>query len=173
MTGTGRQRMAELLRCPDQFPSPGAVRPCPAKDMDEGAASAVATGPVQLETADGARGPLLAQATDPTPLAGCAVCRQTPEVGAGCVNAHVRICAGGAGKPASLPQQDVGDGCNAHPPCLGRRRCEAPYLAYPGPAHVAFDLGQLGAMAPELLTGPIGEAGPVAGEMTGDAGCCI
>ena len=32
------------------------------------------------------------------------VCRQTPEVGAGCVNAHVRIYAGGAGKPASLPR---------------------------------------------------------------------
>ena len=31
-------------------------------------------------------------------------CRQIPEVGAGCVNAHVRIRAGGAGKPASLPR---------------------------------------------------------------------
>ena len=33
-----------------------------------------------------------------------AVCRQTPEIRAVCVRAHVRICAGGAGKPAFLPQ---------------------------------------------------------------------
>ena len=28
----------------------------------------------------------------------------TPEVGAGCVNAHVRICAGGLAQPSSLPR---------------------------------------------------------------------
>ena len=30
--------------------------------------------------------------------------RSLPEVGAVCVSAHVRICAGGAGQPASLPR---------------------------------------------------------------------
>ena len=30
--------------------------------------------------------------------------RSLPKVGAVCVNAHVRICAGGAGQPASLPR---------------------------------------------------------------------
>ena len=34
-------------------------------------------------------------------------CRQRPEVGAVCANAHVRICAGGAGQPASLPRKYV------------------------------------------------------------------
>ncbi len=32
----------------------------------------------------------------PPPMAGSAVCRQAPEVGAGWINVHVRICAGGA-----------------------------------------------------------------------------
>ena len=30
--------------------------------------------------------------------------RQVPEVGAGCIKVHVRICAGGAGQLASLPR---------------------------------------------------------------------
>ena len=38
------------------------------------------------------------------PLAHHTVCRQPPKVGAVCVNAHVRICAGGPGQPGSLPQ---------------------------------------------------------------------
>ena len=33
--------------------------------------------------------------------------RSLPEVGAVCVNAHVRICAGGAGQPASLPRNGL------------------------------------------------------------------
>ena len=37
-------------------------------------------------------------------MAGTAVRRQIPEVGAGWFNDHVRICAGDAGKPASLPR---------------------------------------------------------------------
>ena len=35
------------------------------------------------------------------------ICRQPPKVGAVCVNAHVRICAGGAGQPASLPRKSA------------------------------------------------------------------
>ena len=38
---------------------------------------------------------------DTAPMAKKAVCRQTPEVGAVCVNAHVRICAGVQGNPHS------------------------------------------------------------------------
>ena len=34
-------------------------------------------------------------------------CRQRPEVGAVCANAHVRICAGSAGQPASLPRKVI------------------------------------------------------------------
>ena len=51
--------------------------------------------------------PILAQAVDPTPVAGTAVRRQIPEVGAGWFNDHVRICAGGAGKPVSLPRPSL------------------------------------------------------------------
>ena len=40
----------------------------------------------------------------PPPMAGSAVCRQSPEVGAGWFNDHVRICAGGAQQYAFLPQ---------------------------------------------------------------------
>ena len=36
----------------------------------------------------------------PPPVARPAICRHALEVGAVCVNAHVRICAGGAGQPA-------------------------------------------------------------------------
>ena len=72
--------------------------------MAEGSAPTVATRPLQLATAASPRGPILAQAVDPTPVAGTAVRRQIPEVGAGWFNDHVRICAGGAGKPVSLPR---------------------------------------------------------------------
>ena len=44
----------------------------------------------------------------------------------------------------------------------GRCRCEAPDFAYPGSAYVSLDLEQLGIVAPELLAGPVGEAGPLA-----------
>ena len=53
------------------------------------------------------------------PLARHAVCRQPPKVGAVCVNAHVRICAGGPGQPGSLPQPS---GASA---CVDWRRCGA------------------------------------------------
>ena len=97
MAGAGGQRMAELLRRPDECPLPAKLHPCPETGMAEGAASAVAAGSLQLATAASARRPLLANAPDPTPMAEHAVRRQIPEVGAGCVNAQVRICAGGAG----------------------------------------------------------------------------
>ena len=40
-------------------------------------------------------------------MADYAICRQPPKVGAVCVNAHVRICAGGAGQPAFLPRSTL------------------------------------------------------------------
>ena len=60
-----------------------------------------------LEVAASAGGPMLAQAVGPTPVARIAVGRQVPEVGAGWLNDHVWICAGGAGKPASLPRPSL------------------------------------------------------------------
>ena len=47
----------------------------------------------------------VAQAAHRPPMAAHPICRQSPKVGAVCVSAHVRICAGGAGQPASLPQK--------------------------------------------------------------------
>ena len=47
---------------------------------------------------DRAVGQRLAPKTaDPSPLAGCALCSQTPKVGAVCPGGPVRLCAGGAG----------------------------------------------------------------------------
>ena len=46
----------------------------------------------------------------PPPMAGSAVYRQAPEVGAGWFNDHVRICAGGAQQCAFLPQLRGGGG---------------------------------------------------------------
>ena len=41
--------------------------------------------------------PAVAPTPNRTPMAGPAICRQPPKVGAGWFNDHVRICAGGAG----------------------------------------------------------------------------
>ena len=46
-------------------------------------------------------------------MAGPAVCRQAPEVGAGWFSDHVRICAGGAQQCAFLPQ--LGEGLGNDP----------------------------------------------------------
>ena len=104
VAGAGRQRVAELLCRPDECPLPAKLHLHPETDMAEGAAPTVATGSLQLSTAASPGGPILAQALDPTPVAGTAVRRQIPEVEAGWFNDDVRICAGGAGKPASLPR---------------------------------------------------------------------
>ena len=46
-------------------------------------------------------------------MAGSTICRQSPKVGAGWFNDHVRICPGGAGQPASLPRSTLGVSKNA------------------------------------------------------------
>ena len=40
-------------------------------------------------------------------MAGQTVCRQSPEVGASCLNGHAGICAGGVGQPVSLPRPHI------------------------------------------------------------------
>ena len=47
-------------------------------------------------------------------------CRQSPEVGAGWFNDHVRICAGGAQQCAFLPQPRAVHGCQDCVPVLPR-----------------------------------------------------
>ena len=67
----------------------------------------VPEGPLLLDLAAGDQQQAVAQAPHRTPMADYAVCRQPPKVGAVCVNAHVRIRAGGAGQPVSLPRSSA------------------------------------------------------------------
>ena len=56
VAGAGRQRVAELLRRPDEFPLPAKLHLHPETDMAEGSAPTVATRPLQLATAASPRG---------------------------------------------------------------------------------------------------------------------
>ena len=92
----GLPRLA-LLLC---RPRVGPVRPCvppqAATPMDARIAPAVPERPLRLEAAGARdRNPVAAR-LHPSPVAGPAVCRQSPEVGAGWLRDHVQICAGGA-----------------------------------------------------------------------------
>ena len=86
----------------------GPVHPCvppqAATPVDAGAAPAVPTRPLQLEASGAHDLNPLATSFNPPPMAGPAVCRQAPEVGAGWFSDHVRICAGGAQQCAFLPR---------------------------------------------------------------------
>jgi len=97
VAGAGRQRVAELLCRPDKRPLPAKLHLHPETDMAVGTAPTVATGSLQLATAASPGGPILAQTVDQIPVAGKAVRRQIPEVGAGWFNDHVRIRAGAPG----------------------------------------------------------------------------
>ena len=100
----GLRRLAQLLCRPGVGPVHPCVPPQAATPVDAGATPAVPASPFQLE-ATGAhdRNPVVTR-LHPPPMAGPAVCRQSPEVGAGWFNDHVRICAGGAQQYAFLPQ---------------------------------------------------------------------
>ena len=91
----GLQWLAQLL-C---RPGVGLVHPCvppqAATPVDAGATPPVPASPLQVE-AFGTHDPAtLAARCHPPPVAGPAVCRQSPEAGAGWFNDHVRICGGG------------------------------------------------------------------------------
>ena len=98
------RRLPQLLCRPGVGPVHPCVPPQAATPVDAGATPAVPASPIQLE-ATGAhnRNPVVTR-LHPPPMAGPAVCRQSPEVGAGWFNDHVRICAGGAQQYAFLPQ---------------------------------------------------------------------
>lgn len=97
MAGESTNGMAGILRGPDQLPVAPSVRIPPAENVAARHAAAVADGPYQAGQAGQGRGSLLASGENPASMAGAAVCRQSPEVGAPCVSAHAGICAGGAG----------------------------------------------------------------------------
>ena len=96
--------MAQLLRSTYQLSLPGIICVASAAHLDSGAPSEVRERPLLLGLAAGDQQQAVAQAPHRTPMADYAICRQPPKVGAVCVNAHVRICAGGAGQPAFLPR---------------------------------------------------------------------
>ena len=99
---------------PGVWPVHPCVPPQAATPMDAGATPLVPASPIQLE-ATGAHDPSpVATRLHPPPMAGPAVYRQAPEVGAGWFNDPVRICAGGAQQCAFLPQL-VSDGVDAPP----------------------------------------------------------
>ena len=95
--------MAALLRRPDQFPIPQAVCISPPSNVAARLATAVVEEPDQAGQARKGGGGFLAAGENPASMAGTAVCRHTPEVGAPCVSAHAGICTGGVGQPAFLP----------------------------------------------------------------------
>ena len=84
----GLRRLAQLLCRPGVGPVHPCIPPQAATPVDAGAALAVPTRPLQLG-ASGAhdRNPL-ATSFNPPPMAGPAVCRQSPEVGAGWFSDH-------------------------------------------------------------------------------------
>ena len=117
------QWLAQLLCRPGVRPVHPCVPPQAATPVDAGATPPVTASPIQLE-ATGAhdRNPV-ATRLHPPPMAGPAVYRQAPEVGAGWFSDHVRICAGGAQQCAFLPQQGEGLGNDpSYPAEIGRRR---------------------------------------------------
>ena len=114
----GLRRLAQLLCRPGVRPVHPCVPPQAATPVDAGATPPVPASPIQLE-ATGAhdRNPV-ATRLHPPPMAGPAVRRQAPEVGAGWFNDHVRICAGSAQQCAFLPQ--LRGGAQQCPRLLGR-----------------------------------------------------
>jgi hypothetical protein len=104
MAGAGRQRLRRISRSADEL---GRVKCLPTRDHPAVVGDTLQPQPKGLShlgSHDEAGERLAPQAANPSPLAKSAFRRQTPEVRAVCVNAHVRICAGGAGQLASLPR---------------------------------------------------------------------
>ena len=106
--------------------------------VDAGAAPAVPASPLRLEATGAHDRNSVAARFPPPPMAGPAVCRQSPEVGAGWFNDHVRICAGGAQQCAFLPQLGAAGG---QPPAATRPIAPeggvspiTPYPTQPDPA---------------------------------------
>ena len=99
--GLGRKPIA---RSADQLPDPWRLRTTSRVDLAQDLAPAVTEDTDDDGRCDSPQGVVLAPREGSAPLAHHTVCRQPPKVGAVCVNAHVRICAGGPGQPGSLPQ---------------------------------------------------------------------
>ncbi len=96
------RRLAQLFRRHGVIPVHTRFPSQAATPVDASAAPTVPAAPSRLEE-DGAHDrDTLAPCLDPPPVARPAVHRQEPEVGAGRISVHVRICAGGAQQCAFL-----------------------------------------------------------------------
>ena len=116
----GLRRLAQLLCRPGVGPVHPCVPPQATTPVDAGAAPAVPTRPLQLEASGAHDRNSLATSFNPPPMAGPAVCRQAPEVGAGWFSDHVRICAGGCAA-MRIPTATGGRGSVTTPPTRPRR----------------------------------------------------
>ena len=110
VAGASREWLAQLLHRTGQWTVPPRLRSSIAADVAPGTAPTLAARPLCMEEDRTDEGVVVATC-HPTPsMAGPAVCRQTPEVGAPCSSGHAGICAGGAGKAAFLPQLGAAGG---------------------------------------------------------------
>ena len=78
-------------------PLPAPIRVASARNPDKDSTPEVPEGPILLGLDAGNQHRAVAPTPNRTPMAGPAICRQPPKVGAGWFNDHVRICAGGVG----------------------------------------------------------------------------
>ena len=127
MARAGLRRLAQLLCRPGVGPVHPCVPPQAATPVDAGATPAVPASPFQLEAFGAHDRNLVAARLHPPPMAGPAVCRQSPEVGAGWFNDHVRICAGGCAA-MRIPTATEGRGSVTTPPT--RPQYQATSIAY-------------------------------------------
>lgn len=88
-------RLAQRLRRPGAGPVHPLVPPQAAAPADAGTAPAIPASPLRLEAIETHDRNPVATRVHPPPMAGPAVCRQSPEVGAGWLGDQVLICVGG------------------------------------------------------------------------------
>ncbi len=93
----GLRGLAQLLCRSGVEPVHPDVPPQAATPVDASVAPPVPASSFRLEASGAHDRNLTDTRVHPPPMAGPAVCRQSPEAGAGWFNDHVRICAGGAG----------------------------------------------------------------------------
>ena len=101
---TGRSRIPRVSRGADQQPMPRGLPALCGRSLATLALAAKPTGSNYLEPHGETRGRLLATAAHPSSLAQRSLGRQTPKVGARCVNHARRDLCGGAQQCASLPR---------------------------------------------------------------------
>ena len=100
----GLRGLAQLLCRSGVEPVHPCVPPQAATPVDASVTPPVPASSFQLEASGAHDRNLMVMRVHPPPMAGPAVCRQSPEVGAGWFSDHVRICAGGAQQCTFLPR---------------------------------------------------------------------